>query len=109
MHITVPSLHSPTFDTPHVPPTSIGLLSTTPLQSSSLPLHSSGCPPTVPIAPKHWIVPPTQWFAPATHSPVSVPHFFGNGMPVLSISGSPSSVSPLQSLSLPSQISGTGT
>src|SRR4051812_9003923 len=52
-------------------PTSVGLLSMTPLQSSSLPLQSSlGA---APLAPMHCTLPPTHTFLPAVHSPVDDP------------------------------------
>src|SRR5690348_7454222 len=75
-----------------------------PLQLLSLPSQTSGVPYggiVPPIAPWHWIVPLMQWLVPATHSPTSVPHF-------VPPPGSPSSVVPLQLLSLPSQISNDG-
>src|SRR6185503_16424111 len=53
------------------------------------------------MKPWHCTLPLTQWLVPATHSPRSVPH-------LLPPPGSPSSLVPLQSLSLPSQRSGVG-
>src|SRR5262245_60167818 len=51
--------------------------------------------------PTHWTAPPTQCLVPATHSPASVPHFAPPP-------GSPSSIAPLQLLSLPSHSSAIG-
>src|SRR5215510_9844816 len=104
-HSRTPSLHSPHggfaqpgSGAPHEPRL-VRPSSNEPSQSSSLLLHVSAVPyggAVPPIAPMHMTVPLMQWLVPATHSPRSVPH-------LPPPPGSPSSVSPLQSLSLPSQ------
>src|SRR5262245_12315326 len=96
--IVWPSVHWPVLFEPHGIPTSVGLSSTTPLQSSSRPLHVSG-PPLLP--PWQTRAPPTQCSVPGVHTPSEPPH---DPPPP----GSASSVWPLQSLSLPSQISTFG-
>jgi hypothetical protein len=97
MHISVPSEHSPTSVMPHEPmfvrPSSNSMS-----QSSSRPLHDSGPPP---IAPMQTTVPLSHEVTPATHSPASVPH---DAPPP----GLPSSIMPLQLLSLRSQVSARG-
>src|SRR5215475_9590924 len=88
--IVWPNEHSPVSVAPHGWPTSVGLLSTTPLQSSSRPLQISGPPP---VAPTHTSVPPWQAYVPCVHTPTELPH--GPPPP-----GLPSSVLPSQSSSL---------
>src|SRR6185436_1917217 len=95
--MSVPRLHSPTSVAPHGPRL-VSPSSNLPSQSSSRPLHVSG-PPS--ILPMQTIAPLTHELTPATHSPTSVPH--GPPPP-----GLPSSIMPLQLLSLLSQTSGAG-
>src|SRR5262249_13212710 len=83
---------------PHGPPESIVASSTTPLQSSSSMLHVSNAGP---LPPTHMRTPPTHCDVPNEHSPVSVPH----APPALM---GLSSVTPSQSLSLPSHTSTDG-
>src|SRR3954468_1747959 len=108
MHVRVPRLHSPVlpWSGPSTPATHgvVAIISSNrPSQSSSRLLQTSTWPPTVPIAPWHstTCVAMLQGTVPATRSPTSVPHFAPPP-------GSPSSVRPLQSLSLPSHCSGDG-
>src|SRR5512140_144515 len=80
-------------------------LSIVPSQSLSLPSQIS---PVGPIAPTHTMLPAWHLLSPWRHSPTPLPHFAGCGIPFLSTSGLLSSIVPLQSLSLLSQISGAG-
>ena len=67
---SVPCTQAPTL-VPHGPPSSIGVLSVLPSQSSSLSLQVSGFPKAV--AELHSNVPLLHSIVPAVHSPVSVP------------------------------------
>src|SRR5438105_4763365 len=113
--VIVPALHWPTqFATSppgqrvaHAAPTSVGLLSTAPSQSSSMPLHTSALGP---IDPAHSGLPFTQLEVPARHWPTQ----FATRPPgQLPPHGTPTSVGlssavPSQSSSSPLHSSGVG-
>src|SRR5574338_1057700 len=67
------------------------MCSTTPSQSSSRPLHSSGPPP---LPPTHTSEPPWQVYVPGEHTPIELPQ-------LPPPPGSPSSIMPSQSSSVP--------
>src|ERR1041385_5308022 len=102
VHTSVPAAqgnrlvrHAP-IELPHTWLASIGLSSTTPLQSSSRPLQRSGVGPT---SPAHCRLPPTQIVWPSRHSPtLFVPHAWP-------VSVRWSSTTPSQSSSRPLQVS----
>ena len=98
-HCFVPNAHGKTLETPHVPPASVGLLSTVPSQLSSRELQVSAVGLT---APMHTSAPFWHWFVPNLQMPTfEVPHCVPTPTGLLS-------TTPLQSLSRPSQVSGVG-